>query len=80
MLTRKVTPVTYEVNMQDKRKKRRIFHVNRLKEWNMSVDGESEQGKQRDSIVGEEKENEMKVGNIVGAEQLKQVHSLQRVC
>eukprot|EP00731_Ephydatia_muelleri_P004512 Em0002g688a len=29
-----VTPVTYEVNMHDKRKKK-IFHVNMLKEWNM---------------------------------------------
>ena len=34
-ITKKVTPVTYEVNMHDKRKKKRIFHVNMLKEWNM---------------------------------------------
>ena len=34
-ITTKVTPVTYEVNMHDKRKKKRIFYVNMLKEWNM---------------------------------------------
>ena len=34
-ITKKVTPVTYEVNMHDKMKKKRIFHVNMLKEWNM---------------------------------------------
>ena len=33
-ITKKVIPVTYEVNMHNKRKKR-IFHVNMLKEWNM---------------------------------------------
>ena len=36
-ITKKVTPVTYEVNMHDKRKKKRIVHVNMLKEWNMPI-------------------------------------------
>ena len=30
----KVTPVTYEIDMSDKKKRQRIFHVNMLKGWN----------------------------------------------
>ncbi|KAL5506395.1 hypothetical protein EMCRGX_G008021 [Ephydatia muelleri] len=30
----KVTPMTYEIDMSDKKKRQRIFHVNMLKGWN----------------------------------------------
>ena len=32
-ITRVLDPVNYEVNMFDKRKKRRVFHVNMLRQW-----------------------------------------------
>lgn len=33
IISRKVGPVTYELNMPDRRKKQQVFHVNMLKEW-----------------------------------------------
>ena len=32
---RKITPVTYEVDMFDHKKRKRMFHVNMLKKWNI---------------------------------------------
>ena len=34
---RRVSPVTYEVNIYDKRKRHRIFHVNMLWKWNVPI-------------------------------------------
>ncbi|KAL3977676.1 G protein-coupled receptor [Sarotherodon galilaeus] len=33
VVNRKVGPVTYELNMPDRRKKHQVFHVNMLREW-----------------------------------------------
>ncbi|KAL5516832.1 hypothetical protein EMCRGX_G002255 [Ephydatia muelleri] len=83
--TDKVTPVTYEVNMHDKRKKKRIFHVNMLKEWNMPTtvclwtEEVNEEGEEEIPLWERNKENgEMKVGKMVGTEQLRQLHDLHK--
>ena len=82
-ITKRVTPVTYEVNMHDKRKKKRIFHVNMLKEWNMPTtvclwtEEVNEEGEEEIPLWERNKENgEMKVGKMVGTEQLRQLHDL----
>ena len=84
-ITKRVTPVTYEVNMHDKRKKKRIFHVNMLKEWNMPTtvclwtEEVNEEGEEEIPLWERNKENgEMKVGKMVGTEQLRQLHDLHK--
>ena len=62
-ITKKVTPVTYEVNMPEKSKKRRIFHVNMLKEWNIPttvylwMDEVNEEGEEEVLLWERNKEN-----------------------
>ena len=36
-VVRQVSPVTYEIDMSNRRKKRKIVHVNMLKRWNGPV-------------------------------------------
>eukprot|EP00731_Ephydatia_muelleri_P017890 Em0010g988a len=81
----KVTPVTYEVNMHDKRNNKRIFHVNMLKEWNMPTtvclwtEEVNEEGEKEIPLWEGNKENgEMKVGKMVGTEQLRQLRGLHK--
>ena len=37
VITAQVSPVTYQVDMPEKRKRHRTFHVNMLKQWNSPV-------------------------------------------
>ena len=54
-ILRRVNDVNYEINMTDRRKKKRIFHVNMLREWHtpsvVSLFAEKSFGETDDDVI-----------------------------
>ena len=76
----KVTPVTYEIDMSDKKKRQRIFHVNMLKGWNtpttMCLSAEEMEDGEEIPLWKEESE-EPKINEKLTQKQKKELDALR---
>ena len=86
---RSVSPVTYEIDMFDKRKRRRVFHVNMLRKWHAPTalnlwagDGSADDDADGDELLlwkddAVEEPNEPIISDRLSATQRRDLHKLR---
>ena len=73
-IKRQIGKVDYKVEMFDKKKRKRVLHVNTLKEWVSPVGGKAEEFEEDDIVLLHEEEDQDNRGNLCTGKHLDGHH------